>query len=494
MGIRSRIGYHFSESTEGAFQTFNCRENRLNEELYFKASRVDVQKAAEIAHAAFFVYKDVEPALRAQFLNEIADGLEQSKSPLIAQFCKESSLSESRGEIELNRTIFQLRTFAEVANTESWRNPIISNNLSNGLDIRSCNEAIGPVAVFGASNFPFAYSTIGGDSAAALAIGCPVIVKAHPMHAGTSEMVAKIILDVAQELKLPDGVFSHLLSNTHSVGEELVKHEAIKAVGFTGSIRGGRALMDLAALRKHPIPVFAEMGSVNPVVLCEEELSLNLADWVQKYAQSISNDAGQFCTKPGLLFVPNSKNGNDFVECLRAELHKMDEIPQLHPAIHSGFLTKQSELFESTGEQLENHSQPVLQIVHSKQYQSDKRYREEFFGPQSIAVFYDSQSELIANLEMLEGQLTATIIATATELKDQAIVLEVLKAKAGRIVVNGVPTGVTVCDAMVHGGTYPASSDARYTAVGSQSVFRFARPVAYQNCPMHLLPVCLRDE
>lgn len=492
MEIKSRIGYHFSESTSGAFQTFNCLENHLNDEIYFEASEQDVMKAAEIAQAAFFVYKECAPEIRSQFLNQIAGQLELSESKLITQFCKESSLTASRGEKELNRTIFQLRTFANVALSESWRNPIVSKDLSNGLDIRSCNEAIGPVVVFGASNFPFAYSTIGGDAAAALAIGCPVIVKAHSMHAGTSELVAEIISNVAKELNLPDGVFSHLLSNSHDVGEGLVKHTNIKAVGFTGSINGGRALMDISAAREEPIPVFAEMGSVNPVVFLKDELSTNRKDWVDKYALSISNDAGQFCTKPGLLFVPKTELGQQFKAELELELRKLEELPQLHPTINNSFHRKQRELFGSSKEQKEFHAQPVLQAISSSQFQSDFRYREEFFGPQSILVFYDGEEELKHNLDLLRGQLTGTIIGSEKEIKEQHVIIEKLKEKAGRIIVNGVPTGVTVCDAMVHGGVYPAASDSRFTAVGSQSAFRFARPVCYQNMPMNLLPSCLK--
>lgn len=492
MGIRSRIGYNFSESTKGEFQTFNCLENHLNDEKYFSASEQDANKAADIAHAAFIIYKDTKPEVRSNFLNLIANGLEHSKVKLIEQFSKEASLSADRGEIELNRTIFQLRTFAELALKETWRNPVISSHLPTGLDIRSCNEAIGPVVVFGASNFPFAYSTIGGDSAAALAIGCPVIVKAHSMHAGTSELVAEIICAVAQQLHLPNGVFSHLFSDTHLVGETLLKHPSVKAVGFTGSIGGGRALMDLSAQRKEPIPVFAEMGSVNPVVFFEDELKLNSKDWVQKYCDSISTDAGQFCTKPGLLFVPKSNSGEAFVSELESKLKKIEEKPQLHPSINASFLKKQSEVFESSNELKPNHAQPVLQTINSKQFQSDKRFREEYFGPQSIAVFYDDKEELLQNLELLDGQLTGTIIASESELIKHVDIIDILKKIVGRIIINGVPTGVTVCDAMIHGGTYPASSDSRFTAVGSQSALRFARPVCYQNMPGSLLPKCLK--
>lgn len=480
MAMKSRIGYEFSGATGSEFQTFNCASNQWNEEKYKEASEEDVNKAAEIAHAAFFVYKKISGEIRAQFLEEIAHQLNQSRESLVQQFSKESSLSIERGNSELDRTIFQLQSFAALAKSGDWKQPLINLNLPNGSNIHTSHEPIGTVAVFGASNFPFAYSTIGGDTAAALAVGCPVIVKAHPMHAGTSCLVAEIVLKAAQKLNLPTGVFSHILSNSHSHGTLLVNHPQVNAVGFTGSINGGRALMDLAANRSIPIPVFAEMGSVNPVVFFEDELKKNLNYWVNKYANSIANDAGQFCTKPGLLFVPNSAIGNQFIDLLSAELQNREPLPQLHPFIHTSFKKQCSELFDWPKTAHENYSQPVLRVIQSHQFKEDSRFRNEFFGPQSIAVLYNSEDEIIECLALMDGQLTATMIGTDEELRSNELILETLKFKAGRIIFNGVPTGVSVCDAMVHGGSYPASSDNRFSAVGMKSVARFTRPIAIQ--------------
>jgi len=301
------------------------------------------------------------------------------------------------------------------------------------------------------------------------------------MHAGTSYLVAEIVINVAQKFNLPNGVFSHILSNSHHQGSLLVNHPKVNAVGFTGSIRGGRSLMDMAAKRLIPIPVFAEMGSVNPVVFFEDELKINLNHWVNKFTSSIANDAGQFCTKPGLLFMPNSSIGNQFADCLSAELKNRMPLPQLHPVIYQSFKTQCSELFHWPETFQENYSQPVLRVIHSHQFIEDLRFRNEFFGPQSIAVMYDSKQDLLECLDILDGQLTATMIGTTDDLNSNELILEILKFKAGRIIFNGVPTGVSFCDAIVHGGSYPASSDNRFTAVGIRSVARFTRPIAVQT-------------
>jgi len=481
MVMKSRIGYEVSVATGSAFQTFNCASNQWNEEKYVEASEEDVNKAAEIAHAAFFVYKKISDEIRAQFLEEIAHQLNQSRESLVRQFNKESSLSLERGNGELDRTIFQLQSFAALAKSGTWKQSLINLNLPNGSNIRTNHEPIGTVAVFGASNFPFAYSTVGGDTTAALAVGCPVIVKAHPMHAGTSCLVAEIVLNAAKKFDLPNGVFSHIISHSHIHGTLLVNHPKVNAVGFTGSIAGGRALMDLAAKRTRPIPVFAEMGSINPVVFFEDELQHNFNHWVSKFVNSIANDAGQFCTKPGLLFVPNSAIGNQFIDLLSNELRNREPLPQLHPAIHQSFKKQCSELFDWPVTVHENYSQPILRVIQSQQFKEDNRFRNEFFGPQSIAVRFDSETELLDCLALIDGQLTATIIGTTKELRHNDLLIESLKFKAGRIIVNGVPTGVSVCEAMVHGGSYPASSDNRFTAVGIKSASRFTRPIAIQT-------------
>lgn len=490
--FRSRIGNRFSTSNGKEFRTFNSYTNQFNEEVYIEASLEDVHEAVELARTAFFDFKNSNGSVRSNFLKAIATHLDAQREKLVAQFVKESSLSIERANSELNRTIFQLETFANVAESDVWRDPSIAHATVVSPDIRSCNEPLGTVVVFGASNFPFAYSTIGGDTASALSVGCPVIVKAHPMHAGTSCLVAEIILKVIEQLELPNGIFSHLLSNDYKVGERLVTHPDVQAVGFTGSINGGRALMDLAAKRPRPIPVFAEMGSVNPVVFLKEGLAISEINWVENFSYSISNDAGQFCTKPGLLFVPSTDSGRKFAHELQLKLSGLPALPQLHPAIFSHFKERRKALFGWDDSVAENFSLPILEALSSDQFQENPAFQEEFFGPQALLVFYDSMDELKKNLELFDGQLTASLIASETELTKEYWLIDLMKSKVGRLVFNGVPTGVTVCESMVHGGTYPASSDSRFTAVGSKSVIRFVRPVCFQNAPISILPSCLR--
>lgn len=481
MLYKSRIGSTFSEDTTIRFSTFNCLQNESNTEVYCAVSVKDAQRAAILATEAFRQFKKTDVSVRADFLNGIADELELQRSELIQMYCKESSLSAQRANSELDRTIFQLRSYGNYLLNEQWNRPLLSESEHVPVRVETKLQAIGPVAVFGSSNFPFAYSTAGGDTASALVAGCPVIVKAHPMHAGTSWLVAECILKVVQEQQLPDGVFSHLLDNGHDVGEELVGNEFIKAVGFTGSIRGGRALMDLASKRDAPIPVFAEMGSINPVVFFQSELEKNLELWIDKFTTSISNDAGQFCTKPGLLFVSQSAEGIQFIAELKKQLSLTEPTCHLHPNLFKNYKEQVEESFKWITCKQPYHSQPVLREVTAREYLNDYNFYEEFFGPQAIAVLYKSQEELIEMLNKLGGQLTTTFIGSEEEFLANEEIIDRAKEKAGRIIFNGVPTGVTVCDAMVHGGTYPAASDSRFTAVGTQSIYRFLRPVAMQT-------------
>ncbi len=481
MMYNSRIGFKFSEENTTTFSTFNCLKNEKNKEVFSVASIKDAQDAALLAGKAFRTYRNTLPSLRAAFLNTIADELDAERAALTEMYCKESSLSVQRAGTELDRTIFQLRNYGGYLLNESWNRPVLSEPEGSPYKIDTRLQAIGPVAVFGSSNFPFAYSTAGGDTASALAAGCPVIVKAHPMHAGTSCLVAECIVKAAKKYDLPDGVFSHLLDNGYEIGEELTGNRNIRAVGFTGSVKGGRALMDISAKRTAPIPVFAEMGSVNPVVFFQSELEKNLELWTDKYTASISNDAGQFCTKPGLLFVPETPEGRTLIEELKKQLSMTEPKCHLHPNLFNSFREQVEETFEWIECRQPFHSQPVLREVAPGEFLNDYNYYEEFFGPQAIAVPYRSKEELCAMMEKLEGQLTTTFIGSREEIDAHIELFEYAREKAGRIIINGVPTGVLVCDAMVHGGTYPAASDSRFTAVGSQSIYRFLRPVAVQS-------------
>lgn len=481
MVYNSRIGFRFSEEKSDTFKTFNCLKGEENNDIFYVASVKDAQQAIQLAKEAHRSYKKTTVAERMEFMKAIAAELENQRVPLIEMYCKESSLSEKRGNSELDRTIFQLRNYADHLLNEQWNRPITSTAPNSPYKIHSELQAIGPVAVFGSSNFPFAYSTAGGDTASALAAGCPVIVKAHPMHAGTSCLVAECIIQAAMNCHLPEGVFSHLLDNEYEIGEELVRNEDVKAIGFTGSIHGGRALMDMASRREAPIPVFAEMGSINPVLFFQSELEKNIELWADKYTQSIATDAGQFCTKPGLLFVPNTNEGKQFIDLLKSQLSLTEPQCHLHPRLFERFKEQVKESFAWIPCKQAYHSQPVLREVSANEFLNDYNFYEEFFGPQSIAVMYSSPTELNSFLSKLGGQLTITFVGSKAEIQLHDEIVERAKEKAGRIIINGVPTGVTVCDAMVHGGTYPAASDSRFTAVGSSSMYRFLRPVAIQE-------------
>ena len=477
---KNRIGYDFT-SENNVFSTFNALLNEENKESYSIPSIKETQDAINLAHATFKNYRLTSTETRSNFLRSIAAELENNRQELIQMYCKESSLSSTRGNNELDRTIFQLNSFADYILQKDWNRPIETNPINSPFTISASFQAIGPVAVFGSSNFPFAYSTAGGDTAAALAAGCPVIVKAHPMHAGTSYLVSECIVKASFDNNLPNGVFSHLMDSGHEVGVELTQNEFIKAIGFTGSIKGGRALMDISSKRNAPIPVFAEMGSLNPVIFFESELDKNLELWVDKFTSSISTDGGQFCTKPGILFIPNSVMGNKFISELELQLSLTEPKCHLHPRLFESFKNQVEESFNWIKCSLPNHSQPVLRIVTSFDFLNDYNYYEEFFGPQSIAVTYDSIEELDEMFEKLSGQLTTTFIGSEDEFHSHIDLIEKSSEKSGRIIFNGVPTGVTVTDSMVHSGTYPASSDSRFTAVGTQSIYRFLRPVSKQK-------------
>lgn len=489
---KSLIGFEYSSSESKSFKSFNVLTGQQNPEQYFCASKFEVENALEKANLASAKCAQLTGVQKAGFFNELKLRLFKNQDQICHFYCLESSLSKERFKVEFDRVLFQLDHFAKIAETNSWKDISIDTQQS-GYDLRKTSIAIGSVVVFGASNFPLAYSTLGGDTVAAFTAGCPVIVKAHPMHPGTSSVVASIISETLKSLSFPDGMFSHLLDDTYSVAEQLILDNRVKAVGFTGSIKGGKALIDLSNQRMEPIPVFAEMGSVNPIVMMEEKLSEDCTHWSRLIASSISNDAGQFCTKPGLIFIPKSENTSRFKEELNSRLLMIDALPMLHPGIFNSFNSKTVESF-GVEQQQNNFAQPMLISVSANEYLKDDKYREEYFGPLSVLVEYKSHDELINLIEQLEGQLTGTIIATEKELRESLPILELLQQKVGRLIFNGVPTGVKVSSAMTHGGPFPASSDSRFSAVGSSSVARFIRPITYQNMPEKLLPVELKNE
>ena len=505
---KNYIGNQLSALGSKTYKTFNSQLNIENEYVFTEASSSEINAAANLAANAFKIYSKKSGKEKAIFLNAIANEIEALGEDLISTYTSESGLPAGRAMGERGRTVGQLRTFANHIEEGTWVDASIDTAQSDRqplpkVDLRKMNVALGPIVVFGASNFPLAFSTAGGDTAAALAAGCPVIVKSHPMHAGTGEMVASAIIKAAEKTGMPNGVFSNLNSSGIEVGQELVQHPVVKGVGFTGSIRGGRALFDLAAKRPEPIPVFAEMGSVNPVVLLPDVLDSNASDWAKIYAGSITLGSGQFCTNPGLLLGVKGEGLTNFTNILVEEIVKIQPSCMLHPAIIGAYESnkatalKQPELNVLADYNLDtqsNYARQAVSKVSGEAFLANPVLHNEVFGPFSLIVECENESQLETVINQLEGQLTGTIIASDTELSNNFNIVSALQNRVGRIIFNGVPTGVEVCPSMLHGGPYPASTDARFTAVGVDSIKRWVRPFSFQSWPNELLPDELKNE
>lgn len=505
---KNYIGNQQSAKGNKTYKTFNPQLNIENEYVFTEASQVEIDEAVELATNAFKEFRTISGQRKAEFLNAIADEILALNDELIQVYCSETGLPEGRAKGERGRTVGQLRSFAVLVNEGSWVKATIDSAEPDRApipksDIRKMFVPLGPVVVFGASNFPLAYSTAGGDTAAALAAGCPVIVKSHPMHAGTGELVASAIVKAAEKTGMPDGVFSNLNSSGIEVGVQLVQHPKIKAVGFTGSIRGGRALYDLASRRKEPIPVFAEMGSVNPVVILPEALKKQGESLAKTYASSITLGTGQFCTKPGLLLAIKGEGLTRFINYLSDEILRIEPSCMLHPNIVGAYernkqkAMSQSDLTLVADYDLDiksNYARQTVTTVEGITFLENTTLHQEVFGPFSMVIQCENAEELETIISRLEGQLTGTIIAEDDEAINYTGVIETLRNRVGRIIYNGVPTGVEVCPAMQHGGPYPASTDSRFTAVGIHSIKRWVRPFSYQDWPNNLLPNELKNE
>ncbi len=498
---KNYIGNKLSSKGKVTFKTFNPKTNTPNNLIFNEVSNEELEEAIVLANNAFNKFKNISGDKKSTFLNAIADEILDLGEDLIKIFCSESGLSQERALSERDRTIFQLSSFANLVKEGSWLEASIDNK--ELPDIRKMLIPLGPVVVFGASNFPLAYSTAGGDTAAALAVGCPVIVKSHPMHAGTGELVASAIIKAAKKTGMPNGVFSNLNSSGIQVGIDLVKHPKVKAVGFTGSVAGGRALFDLANQRKEPIPVFAEMGSVNPAIILPKAVQQKKKELAKIYADSITLGSGQFCTNPGLIIGIKSKDLTNFIENLATEIVKIEPTCMLHPNIIGNYEKNKLKLASQKGVNIEvdykeevdkNYGRQVILTVEGETFLKNTTLHEEVFGPFSIVVQCKDKEQLLEIINKLEGQLTGTIWAEDEELKNNIDINQALQSKVGRMIYNGVSTGVKVCRSMQHGGPYPASTDSRFTAVGVDSIKRWARPVSFQNCPNELLPDELKDE
>ena len=471
---------------------------------FYQATEAEVDTAAKAAEAVFPEFRQLSPTRRAEFLDAIADELDALGDDFVAIVCQETALPAGRIQGERGRTSGQMRLFAKVLRRGDFLGaridlPLPERKPLPRVDLRQARIGVGPVAVFGASNFPLAFSTAGGDTASALAAGCPVVVKAHSGHMATADMVASAIVRAAEKTGMPKGVFSMIFGN--GVGENLVKHPSIQAVGFTGSLGGGTALCKMAAERPTPIPVFAEMSSINPVLVLPQALEQRGAQVAGELGASVLQGAGQFCTSPGLVIGLRSPAFTAFVEQLgqffaaqtpqtllnagglanyqRGSEHLRSTAGVREVAVAAGAEGRAAPRLFLADAQLLLNGSPVLQ--------------EEVFGPATVVVEIEDRAQLHTALEHLNGQLTATLIADQHDLAAFADLLPLLEMKAGRLLLNSYPTGVEVADAMVHGGPYPATSDARGTSVGTAAIERFLRPVCYQNYPDALLPEPLRN-
>ncbi len=470
------------------------------------ASVNEINEAVELAWQAFHSYRNLSLKQRADFMRTIAKEIDALGERLIETAAADTHLPAPRLQNEKIRTVYQLNSYAAACERGDWVEARIDTGMDSRNppkpDLRKMLIPLGPVVVFGASNFPFAYSTAGGDTACAFAAGCPVIVKAHPAHLATSELVAGAILEATRKCQLPPGVFAHIHGSGFETGKALVMHPHTKAVGFTGSFGGGKALYDWAAQRNEPIPVFSEMGSVNPVFLLPEKLKNSAAATAKLYASSITLSVGQFCTNPGLIIGQEGPELDSFVEELSKEIRGIPPGTMLHPGIASAFHEKKTKALAQKGIRVEavsatapaeNQGEPTLASVPASVFLNNPVLHQEVFGPYSLVIRCADESEQLQVALKLEGQLTSTVMATENDILSHPELIEAIKNICGRFILNGVPTGVEVCLSMQHGGPFPATTDSRFTSVGADGIKRFARPIAYQNWPDSLLPVELRN-
>lgn len=463
--------------------------------------------AVRRANEAFKLYGRFPGKRRQSLLEAIASNLESASEPIIERAHAETALPKARLQGEMARTCYQLRFLGNVAGEGSWVDARVDHGAADRKpqpkpDVRSMLRPIGPVAVFGASNFPLAFSVAGGDTASALAAGNTVLFKVHPGHPGTSDLVGRAIQKAIKELGVPDGIFSLLFDSGSEIGPALVQHPLVKAVGFTGSRRAGRMFVELAAARPEPIPVFAEMGSINPIFILPGAIRERGTAVAEGVHASVTLGTGQFCTNPGLIVV----RAGQFLDAFRRRLVELFSTTppgtMLTSAIcrnfHAGIEALKSvrgvsELARGTTESGANSASAILLEVDAATFVREPALAQEVFGPSTLMVVCATEEEMLHVARSLEGQLTATIHATETELAESAELVNLLETKVGRLIANGYPTGVEVCDAMVHGGPYPACSDGRSTSVGGRSIQRFARLVCYQNWPDCALPNELKE-
>ncbi len=505
------LGTEIVKSGSTTFRATDAGSGRQLDPVFHEAAEAEVARALALAEEAFIEYRRKPAEAIAGFLEAIGVELEKLGPELIARASAETALPEARLVSERGRTIGQLRMFAKLVREGSWIEARIdradpARTPAPKPDLRRMLVSLGPIVVFGASNFPLAFSVCGGDTASALAAGNPVVVKGHPAHPGTSELAGYAIQQAAKSCGMPAGVFSLLQGKTPALSLALVRHPSTRAVGFTGSLQAGRALFDAAATRPSPIPVFSEMGSINPVFVLPEALKTRGAEIAQNLAKSVTLGVGQFCTKPGLVVGFRDAHFDEFVKSFGALVGATPPGAMLHAGIAEHYASAVAARSQSPKVQLASSAsspssdKPKTQALaavfttEAHTFLQDTALHQEVFGPASLAVACDSPAQLEKIAQGLEGQLTITIHGTPEDLRQYASLVDVLREKAGRLLFGGVPTGVEVAPAMHHGGPYPATTDARFTSVGTAAILRFARPICFQDCPQYLLPPELQDE
>ena len=496
-----------SEGTE-TIRAANPAAGATLEPVFHAANTAEVDRAVTLADTAFPTYRGLSAEQRATFLERIAEEIMAIGDALLERANQETALPLARLTGERERTVNQLKMFAALVREGSWADARIDRAQPDRQplpksDLRRMLIPLGPIAVFGASNFPFAFSVAGGDTASALAAGCPVVVKAHPAHPGTSELTAQAILKAAHATGMPDGVFS-LLHGTKDTGIALVKHPLLQAVGFTGSLGAGRALFDAAAQRERPIPVYAEMGSVNPVFVLPGALKERGEKIAEGLAASVTMGVGQFCTNPGLVIGVNNEALSEFSGTAAQKIAQTPAGSMLYAGISKAYgqgtarLRGTGGVAEATqsGSQADTAlAQASAAMFHTRAdtFLATPELAHEVFGPSTLLVVCDTPEQMLEVAQNLQGQLTATVQGTPDDLREHQTLIRVLETKVGRLLFNGFPTGVEVCPSMQHGGPYPATTDSRTTSVGTAAITRFVRPLCYQDFPSEALPPELQD-
>jgi len=505
---KNYIGNELSAKGEKIFHAYNPRNSETLAEKFYCATPTEVEETLLKSDKAANIIRLKSAKEKSEFLLAIADEIENLGEELIERASLESGLPVGRITGERGRTVNQIKLFAQHLIAGTWIEASIDTAIPERTpvpkpDVRKMRTALGTTVVFGASNFPLAFSTMGGDTVSALAAGCPIIVKAHPAHPGTNELVSSAVISAVKKCNFPDGTFSSLNDNGFNVGTFLVKHKLVKSVAFTGSFKGGKTLYDIAQKRTDPIPVFSEMGSINPVVLFPNGLKNNEKSWAEKYANSINLGAGQFCTNPGLLIGLASDELNKFkvelsksIQKLSSDVMLTENISKIYSINKNQILSESnvSLLAESNNFDSQNNGRAAVAVASGQSFLENANLHKEIFGPFSLLLECKTTSELKDVINSLEGQLTGTIIISEEESRSYNEIILQLQNKVGRIIFNGIPTGVEVCNSMHHGGPFPATTDSRFTSVGTDAIKRFTRPICFQDFPNHLLPIELQNE